>query len=83
MAYILVFLIAFLCLILMIVYKKKLNVKIQAENTVVCMASLLSFNGHMSPHFDTIHLKVSTHAYFALLFHSTLSEYENSEIKFL
>ena len=60
----------------------ELNVKIQAENTVVCMASLLSLNGHMSSHFDTIHLKLSTHAYFALLFHSMLSEYENSKINF-
>ena len=57
--------------------------KIQTENTVVCMASLLSLNGHMSSHFDTIHLQLSTHAYFALLFHSMLSEYENSENKVL
>ena len=61
----------------------ELNAKIQAENTVVCMASLLSLNGHMSSHFDTIHLKLSTHAYFALLFHSMLSEYKNSKNEFL
>ena len=61
----------------------ELNVKIQAENTVVCMASLLSLNGHISSHFDTIHLKLSTHGYFALLFHSISSEYENSKNKFL
>ena len=36
----------------------------------------------MSSHFDTIHVKLSTHAYFALLFHSMLSEYENSKNKF-
>ena len=56
---------------------------IQAENTVVCMASLLSLNGHMSSQFDTIHLKLSKHAYFTLLFHSMLPEYENSKHKFL
>ena len=47
------------------------------------MANLLSLNGHMSSHLDTIHLKVSTHAYFALLFHSTWSKYKNSKNKFL
>ena len=36
----------------------------------------------MSSHFDTIHSKLSTHAYFALLFHSMLSENENSKNKF-
>ena len=46
------------------------------------MASLLPLNGHMSSYFDTIHLKLSTHAYFALLFHSMLSDYENSKNKF-
>ena len=49
----------------------------------VCMVSLLSLNGHMSSHFDIIHLKLPKHAYFALLFHSMLSEYENSKNKFL
>ena len=47
------------------------------------MASLMSLNGHMSSHFDTIHLKLSTHAYFALLFQSMLSEYGSSKSKFL
>ena len=56
---------------------------IQAENAVVCMASLLSLNCHMSSHLDTIHLKLLTHAYFALLFHSILSKYENSKNKIL
>ena len=60
----------------------ELNVKIQAKNTVVCMASLLSSNGHMSSHFDTIHVKLSTHAYFALFFHTMLSDYETSKNKF-
>ena len=35
------------------------KLKIQAKNTVVCMATLLSLNGHMSSHFDTIHLNVN------------------------
>ena len=56
--------------------------KIQAENTV-CMASLLSLNGHRSSNFDTIHLKLLTYAYFVLLFHSMLSEYENSKNELL
>ena len=61
----------------------ELNVKIQAENAMVCMASLLSLNRHVSSHLDNIHLKLSTYAHFALLFHSMLSEYENSKNKFL
>ena len=60
-----------------------LNVKIQAENTVVCMANLLSLKGHISSHFDTIHFKLSTHAYFPLLFHSMWSKTENFKNRFL
>ena len=37
----------------------------------------------MSSNFDSIHLKLQTYAYFALLFHSMLSEYENSKNKLL
>ena len=33
---------------------------------MVCVASLLIFNGHISSHFDTIHLILSTHNYGAL-----------------
>ena len=36
----------------------------------------------MASNFDTIHLKLSTDSYFALLFHPMLSEYENSKKKF-
>ena len=50
----------------------------QVENTIVCMARLLSLNGRISSNFDTIHLKLSTHAYFTVFFHSTWSEYINS-----
>ena len=32
----------------------ELNVKIQAENTVVCMAGLLSLKGHISSHFRDV-----------------------------
>ena len=60
----------------------ELNVKIQAENAVVSMASLLSLNGHISSHFDTIHLKLSTYAYFALLFHSICQNMKILEINF-
>ena len=61
----------------------ELNVKIQAENTVVSMASLLPLNGHTLSHFDTIRLALSTHAYFAVLFHAMWSKYENSKNRFL
>ena len=61
----------------------ELNVKIQPENTAVCMANLLPLNGHMSSHFDTIHLTLSTHAYFAVLFRAMRSKYGNSKNIFL
>ena len=59
-----------------------LNVNIQAENTVVFVVSLLSFNGHVSSHFDTIYLKLSAHAYFTALFHSMWSKCKNSKNRF-
>ena len=46
------------------------------------MTSSLSLNGHISFHFYTIHLKLSTHAYFPVLFHSMWSKYENSKNTF-
>ena len=55
---------------------------IEAENTVVCMASLLSLNGHILSHFDTIHSKLPTHVYFAVPFHSMWSKYKNSKNTF-
>ena len=36
----------------------------------------------MSSHFDTIHLKLSTHAYFALLFHSIRQNMKILKINF-
>ena len=36
------------------------------------MASFLSSNGRISAHFDNIHLKLSTHAYFEVHFKSML-----------
>ena len=65
-----------------IILSLDLKVKIQAEITVVCMASLLSSNDHISSHFDTTHLKLSTHDYFMVLFHSMWLKYENSENTF-
>ena len=43
---------------------------------------LLSLNGHTSSHFDIIHLKLSTHAYFTVLSHSMWLKYENSKNRF-
>ena len=47
------------------------------------MASFLSSNGHISVHFDTICLKLSTHAYFTVFFHFMGSKYEKSNNVFL
>ena len=47
-----------------------LRIMNQAKNTVVHMARLLSSNGYISLNFDTIPLKLSTHAWFMVLFHS-------------
>ena len=55
-----------------------LNLVNQVENTVVCMVRLLSSNADTSSNLNTIHLKISTHAYFTVLFHSTWSEYKNT-----
>ena len=57
--------------------------KIKAENTVVCMASLLSLNGHISLHFETIHLKLSTHAYLTVFIYFMLLKYEDYNNRFL
>ena len=46
------------------------------------MARLLSSNAHTSSNLNTIHLKISTHAYFTVLFHSKWSKYKNSKIDF-
>ena len=54
----------------------------QAKNTLICMASPLSSNGHISPNFETIHLKLSTHAYFTVLFYSTGHNIKILEIYF-
>jgi len=53
------------------------------ENTEVCMASFLALNGCISVYFEKLHLKLSTHAYFEMHFHSILSKYENSKNRFL
>ena len=45
----------------------------------VCMARCLSSNGRISVHFDDIHLRLSTHGYFEVCFHSMFSKYENSK----
>ena len=42
------------------------------------MASFLSSNGCVLANFDN-HLKLSTHAYFELPFHSMFRKYENSK----
>ena len=55
----------------------------QAKSTVVCMASFLISSGRTSLHFDNIHIKVLTRAYFEVCFHSILSKYENSKHRFL
>ena len=44
---------------------------------MVCMASTLSLYGHISAHFDDIHLELSVHAYFKVCFHFMLSKYEH------
>ena len=46
------------------------------------MAICLLSNGHISAHFDTIQLKLSTDSYFEVPFQSMLSKYENSKIRF-
>ena len=55
---------------------------IQAENTMVCMASHLSVNGHMSSHFDTSHLKLSIHAYLRCSFTPCCQNMEILKINF-
>ena len=52
------------------------------KNTGVCAASFLSSNGRILAHLDNSNLKLSTHAYFEMRFHSMLSRYENSKGKF-
>ena len=47
----------------------------QAENTLICMARLLSSNSHISSIVDTIYLKLSMHAYCMELFHSKWSKF--------
>ena len=47
------------------------------------MANFLSPNGRILVHFDNIHLKFLTHAYFEVRFHSMLSKYENCKNRFL
>ena len=49
----------------------------------VYMASFLSSNGHISVHYDNIHLQLSTHASFETRFHFMLQKYENSKNRFL
>ena len=66
-----------------ITWSLDLKVKIQAESTVDCMSILLSSNGHISSHLDTTHLKLSTHDYFMVLFHSMWLKYEKSKNIFL
>ena len=44
------------------------------ENTVVCIARLLSSNSHISSNVDTIYLNLSTYAYCMELFHSKWSK---------
>ena len=41
-----------------------------------------SSNDPVSSHFGTIRLKLSTNAYFVVLFHSMWSKYENSKSRF-
>ena len=50
---------------------------------MVFVASFLSSNDSISFLFDNIYLKLSTHAYFEVHFHSMVSKYENSENGFL
>ena len=45
--------------------------------------SFLFANGRISTHFDDIHMKLSTHCYFEVLFHCMLSKYENCKNRFL
>ena len=47
---------------------------------MVCMARVPFSNGRISTHFDDIHLKLSTYAYFEVRFHSILSKYKNDII---
>ena len=54
----------------------------QEKNTDVCMASILLSNGRILAQLDKIHLKFSTHAYFAVRFHPMLSKYEISKNSF-
>ena len=60
-----------------------LNVQNQEKNTEDCMASFLSSHGRISVNFDNIHLKLSTHAYSEVHFHSMLSKYEKAKNRFL
>ena len=59
-----------------------LNIWNQERNKEVCIASFLSSNGYILAHFDNIHLKFPTHAYFEVSFHLMLSKYENSKNRF-
>ena len=52
------------------------------ENTVVCIASLLSSSGHYSAYLDNIHLKLSKDAYIEVRFHPMSSKHENSKNRF-
>ena len=45
------------------------------KNTEVYMASFLSLKGHISVHFDNIHLKLSTHANPEVHFHFMLTKH--------
>ena len=49
------------------------------QNRMVCIASLLSPNGHVSVYFHNIHLKLSTKAYSKVLFHFMWSKHINSK----
>ena len=48
----------------------------------VCMASLLSSYSCISAYFDNIHLALSTHTYFKVLFYSMCSKYINAKNEF-
>ena len=50
---------------------------------MVCMASFLSSIGRTSSNFDNIHLILSTHVYFMMLFHSMQLRYKIVEIYFM
>ena len=44
---------------------------------MACMASLPPLSGYILTYFDNVRVKLSTHAYFEVLFHSPRSKYIN------